>query len=78
MHEILLTAIGVGGATIFGALLGFLIKNPSRRFNDMILSFAAGIMLAAAIIGLVLPSLDYGSSPWQIGITIFGIFSIYS
>ena len=57
---VILTALGVGGATVVGALLGFIIKNPSRKFNDIILSFAAGVMLAAAVIGLIIPSLELG------------------
>ncbi len=55
---ILFTALGVGGATIIGALLGFIIKKPSHKFNDIILSFAAGVMLSAAVIGLIIPSID--------------------
>lgn len=58
MQMILLTAIGVGGATIIGALIGFFFHNVSHRINDIILSFAAGIMLAAAVIGLILPSVE--------------------
>ncbi len=58
MQMILLTAIGVGGATIIGAMIGFFFHNVSHRINDIILSFAAGIMLAAAVIGLILPSVD--------------------
>ena len=73
MQIVLLTALGVGGATVIGALLGFLFKNPSHKWNDIILSFAAGVMLAAAVIGLILPSLDYGGS-FSIFITIAGIF----
>ena len=60
MEMVLLTALGVGGATVVGALLGFLFKNPSHKMQDVILSFAAGVMLSAAVIGLVLPSVDYG------------------
>ena len=60
MKLVLLTALGVGGATIFGTILGFLFKNISHKFSDMILSFAAGVMLAAAVMGLILPSLEYG------------------
>ena len=74
MQPVLLTAAGVGGATIIGALLGFLIKKPSHKFNDIILSFAAGVMLAAAVIGLIIPSLDYGGKTGII-ITIAGIFA---
>lgn len=74
MTMILLTALGVGGATVFGALLGFLFKKPSHKFNDIILSFAAGVMLAAAVIGLIIPSLEYGNGIWAILITVAGIF----
>ena len=30
---VLLTALGVGGATIFGSLIGFLFKKASHRFS---------------------------------------------
>ncbi len=73
MQIVLLTALGVGGATMIGALLGFLIKKPSHKLNDIILSFAAGVMLAAAVIGLVLPSLEFGGK-FSIVITVVGIF----
>ena len=73
MEMVLLTALGVGGATLIGAVIGFLFKNISHRFSDIVLSFAAGVMLAAAVLGLVLPSLDYGGK-FGIVITIAGIF----
>ncbi len=73
MHPVVLTAIGVGGATVVGALLGFLIKKPSHKLNDLILSFAAGVMLAAAVIGLVIPSLEAGGK-FAVIITVAGIF----
>jgi len=78
MTMVLLTAIGVGGATIFGALVGFIFKNISHKFSDIVLSFAAGVMLAAAVLGLILPSLDYGSangSLYGIVMTVAGIFT---
>ena len=70
---VIITALGVGGATILGAILGFIIKKPSHKFNDMILSFAAGVMLAAAVIGLILPSLET-TSKLGVVVTIVGIF----
>ena len=74
MDIVLLTAIGVGGATVVGALIGFLFKNASHKFSDMIQSFAAGIMLAAAVFGLIVPSLEYGGRfSWLI--TVAGIFT---
>ena len=74
MKMVLLTALGVGGATIFGALIGFAFKRLSHKFTDIVLSFAAGVMLAAAVLGLVLPSLDYGGK-YGLLITIAGIFA---
>lgn len=60
MQLVAITALGVGGATIFGAVLGFLFKRIPHKWNDAILGFAAGVMLAAAIMGLILPSLESG------------------
>ena len=74
MQLVLLTALGVGGATIFGALIGFIFKDLSHKFSDIILSFAAGIMLAAAVLGLVLPSLELGGK-YALIVTVIGIFS---
>ncbi len=73
MKLVLLTAFGVGGATIIGALLGFAFKHISHKFSDIVLSFAAGVMLAAAVFGLVIPSLEYGGK-YGLLITIAGIF----
>ncbi len=74
MKMVFLTAIGVGSATMIGALFGFIFKKISHRFSDIVLSFAAGIMLAAAVLGLILPSLEYGGS-LNLLITISGIFA---
>ncbi len=74
MEIVLLTALGVGGATVFGALIGFIFKNLSHKFSDIILSFAAGVMLSAAVLGLVIPSLEYGGK-YGIIVTVAGIFT---
>ena len=74
MELVFLTALGIGGATVVGALLGFIFKNISHRFSDLVLSFAAGVMLCAAIIGLILPSLEYGGGKDGLWMTIIGIF----
>lgn len=73
MQLVLLTALGVGGATVFGAVLGMVFKNISHKINDIILSFAAGVMLAAAVIGLILPSIENGGK-YGVIVTIVGIF----
>jgi ZIP family zinc transporter len=74
MQIVFLTALGVGGSTLVGALIGFIIGKTSHKFNDIILSFAAGVMLAAAIIGLILPSVEYGGK-FGLITTIIGIFA---
>lgn len=74
MEIVLLTAIGVGSATVLGSLMGFVFKKISHKFSDIVLSFAAGVMLAAAVLGLILPSLKYGGR-YGIMITIAGVFT---
>ena len=74
MRMVLLTALGIGGATIIGAAIGFLVKNVSHKVNDMILSFAAGIMMAAAVGGLVVPAFELVSGV-QLLIPVAGIFA---
>ena len=73
MELVLLTALGVGAATVFGSLIGFAFKKASHTFSDIILSFAAGVMLAAAVIGLILPSVEYGGK-FGILLTVIGVF----
>ncbi|MBQ2889355.1 MAG: ZIP family metal transporter [Clostridia bacterium] len=74
MEMVLLTALGVGGATVFGSIIGFMFKKMSHKFSDIILSFAAGVMLAAAVLGLVLPSVEYGGN-YGLLVTVAGIFA---
>ncbi|MBO5783709.1 MAG: ZIP family metal transporter [Clostridia bacterium] len=54
-------------------MIGFVFKKISHKFSDIVLSFAAGVMLAAAVLGLILPSLEYGGR-WGILMTVGGIF----
>ena len=71
MQLAMLTALGVGGATIVGVLIGFIFQKVPHKFNDAILGFAGGIMLAAAVLGLILPSMEEGN----IWITAIGILT---
>ena len=72
MKIVLLTALGVGGSTVIGSLLGFIFKKISHKFSDFVLAFAAGVMLCAAVVGLVLPSLEHGGS-MPLLITVAGV-----
>ncbi|MBE7087567.1 MAG: ZIP family metal transporter [Clostridiales bacterium] len=71
---VLFTALGVGGATLLGSIIGFIFKNPSHKVHDAILSFAAGVMLCAAVVGLIVPSLEYNGD-WGILVTIVGVLA---
>ncbi len=74
MDLVLMTALGVGGATVFGSVLGFIFKKISHKFSDTVLAFAAGVMLCAAVTGLIVPSLEY-ESPAPLLLTVLGVFS---
>lgn len=71
MQLVLMTALGVGGATVIGALIGFMFKKISHKFSDLIFSFAAGVMLCAAVFGLIWPSVEYSGGVWQ---PVLGVF----
>ena len=74
MKLVILTALGVGMATVIGSVFGFIFKKITHKFSDITLAFAAGIMLAAAILGLIIPSIEHGGK-YGILITVVGIFT---
>ncbi len=73
MEIVILCALGVGGATLFGSVLGFIFKGITHRFSDIVLAFGAGVMLSASVFGLIMPSLEYGGNLGFLT-TIIGIF----
>lgn len=50
-----------GGMTAIGALPVLLGKTVSPRLKDMLLAFAAGVMLAASFFSLIIPGLERGA-----------------
>lgn len=74
MSIVVLTALGVGGATVLGAILGFIFKDLSARYGAVVLAFAAGVMMSASMIGLILPSLEFGGK-YKVIVTTLGIFA---
>lgn len=74
MRMVLLTALGIGGSTIVGAIIGFFIKHVSNKVNDMIMGFAAGVMLAAAVNGLIAPAFELVEQE-KLMIPVLGIFT---
>lgn len=65
MNQVWISAAGLSLATIIGSVIGFLVKSLPHKWNDAILGFCAGVMLAASTVGLILPAAqDAGSSKW--------------
>ncbi len=70
MKEVWISAAGLCGATIIGSLLGFLIKNLPHKWNDTILGYCAGIMLAASTLGLIVPAFEMNGPWWLVVIGV--------
>lgn len=64
MTNVWISASGLFGATILGSILGFAIKHLSHKWNDTILGYCAGIMLAASTLGLIVPAFESNTTPW--------------
>ena len=65
MTSVWISAIGLCGATLIGAVLGFGIKELPHKWNDTVLGYCAGIMLSASTLGLIVPAFDQaGNSGW--------------
>ncbi len=67
-----------GMMTAAGALGVLFIRRLSARLEDLMLSFAAGIMLAASFFSLLLPAIEYGEQQFHstysaVLIAIFGL-----
>ena len=60
LEIVILTSLGVGASTVIGALFGFIFGSLSKRASDIVLAFGAGVMLWAAVFGLIMPSIEYG------------------
>ena len=78
MNSVWISAIGLCGATLIGAVLGFGIKELPHKWNDTVLGYCAGIMLAASTLGLIVPAFEEaGTSGWWmvvIGVMVGALF----
>lgn len=73
MEIVLLTAAGVGGATIIGAVIGFIFIKKTEKYANTVISFAAGVMLATSVFNLIIPSVENEGS-FAVFISVVGIF----
>lgn len=78
MTQVWLSAAGLSLATIIGSLLGFGIKELPHKWNDAVLGYCAGIMLAASSLGLIVPAVEQaGAGHWwlaAIGVAVGALF----
>ena len=73
-----LGSLAAGFMTTLGALPVLVGKAPSEKTRDMLLGFAAGVMLAASFFSLIVPSLElsterYGEGALPAAIAVAGI-----
>ena len=66
--NLLFCAGALGLSSLIGSAIGLLIKRIPHNWNDTFLGFCAGMMLAASIVCLILPSIEMtpASGWWQI------------
>ena len=64
--------ISMGSSTVLGVLCGIAFRNIPHRLNDIVLGFAAGVMLAAAVLGLLAPAFD---GPGGLPMPLLGTFA---
>lgn len=57
----LIAGLFTWGCTIVGSAIVFFFKNISRKLLDIMMGFAAGVMIAASFWSLLDPSLTYAT-----------------
>ena len=74
MQSVWISAIALCCASVIGSLIGLTFKGFSHKVSDMIMGFCAGIMLAASVVGLILPATEMAGSAgwWQVAIGVLG------
>ena len=72
MQAVWISALALCLASIIGSLIGLTFKGLSHKTNDIIMGFCAGIMLAASVVGLILPATEMAGSAgwWQVAIGV--------
>ena len=66
MTEVWISAAALCLSTIIGSLLGFFIKELPHKWNDAVLGYCAGVMLAASTVGLIVPAFEQSTHWWMV------------
>lgn len=72
MTNVWISATGLCGATVLGSILGFGVKELSHKWNDTILGYCAGVMLAASTVGLIVPAFEETTAWWTVLPAVMG------
>ena len=70
MTDVILTAVGVGLATLFGGILGFIFKGVAERYGGLMLALSSGVMLACSFTSLIIPAMELSPRIFVIVISI--------
>lgn len=82
LMQAFLAGLFTWGCTILGSAIVFFFKYISRKLLDIMMGFAAGVMIAASFWSLLAPSIEYAQSsygklswfPAAIGFLVGGFF----
>ncbi len=86
LNALIATAIAGFAATSIGAIPAFFLRRLNEKLNNNLLSFAAGVMLAATVFSLLLPGIENArgqgysntnSVLWAIFFLFLGGFAIW-
>lgn len=73
VYQAFLGGILIAFLNLVGASLVLIWRDPSDRALDTALGFAAGIMLAASFTSLIIPGIEFASTPEYTPVTITGV-----
>lgn len=78
MFEAFIASLVAGLATGLGAAVLLVFKRVSMRVFDGMIGFAAGVMAAAAVFGLIIPGIEEGGLWAVLGGFVVGALIVYS
>lgn len=71
-QSVLISAAGLALASLLGSLAGMVFRRIPHKWNDILLGYCAGMMLAAAIVCLLMPAIETTgiAACWQVALGI--------
>lgn len=86
VSDLIICAAGLGLSSLFGSVIGLVVRRIPHNWNDIFLGFCAGMMLTASIVCLILPAIEMSAwaSWWQIilgvaaGVALVGVLDRFT